>query len=414
MLKYRKTEKNSEKTDHSDQKPAHSSEPVRQKGMKGWRRKTQEMSDGDPEDELFEIDMIREQHLLTENEQRFIAAYESDRRRNLLILLLSLGILCVTVLVSFMLGRYAVTPVNVIKILIGQVIPLPQTWEKIYETVVLQVRLPRILAALAVGSSLAVAGASYQGLFRNPMVSPDLLGASAGASVGACAMMLFNQTGAMVTAGAFVMGIVAVALSYFLSKAVGKGGNMILLLVLCGMTVKTLFTAIVSIIKYLADTEEQLPAITYWLMGSIAKVSYTDLAFFAIPFLIGVVPLMALRWKLNILSFGEDEARSLGIDVKRIRLICIICATLLTASVVSIAGEIGWVGLMIPHLVRFMVGPNNKKLLPMSLIVGATFMLIVDNFCRTMLAYEIPLGVLTSLIGAPFFIFILYKGRSRA
>lgn len=366
------------------------------------------------QEELFEIDIDKEQHLLTENEQRFIEAYRSDRRKNLLILILSLAVLCVVVLVSFMLGRYAVTPVNVIKILVSQFLPIDQTWEEIYETVVIKVRVPRILAALAVGGSLAVAGASYQGLFRNPMVSPDLLGASAGASVGACAMMLFNQTGAMVTAGAFVMGIAAVALSYFLSKAVGKGGNMVLLLVLCGMTVKTLFTAIVSIIKYLADTEEQLPAITYWLMGSIAKVSYTDLVFFVIPFLIGIIPLMALRWKLNILSFGEDEARALGIDVKRIRLICITCATLLTAAVVSIAGEIGWVGLMIPHLVRFMVGPNNKKLLPMSLIVGAVFMLIVDNFCRTLLAYEIPLGVLTSLIGAPFFIFILYKGRSQS
>ena len=368
----------------------------------------------DQENELFEIDMDKEQHLLTENEQRFIEAYQSDRRKNRWILVLSLAVLCAVVLVSFMLGRYSVTPVTVIKILVGQFVPIDQTWEDIYETVVLKVRVPRILAALAVGGSLAVAGASYQGLFRNPMVSPDLLGASAGASVGACGMMLFNQTGAAVTAGAFVMGIAAVALSYFLSKAVGRGGNMVLLLVLCGMTVKTLFTAVVSIIKYLADTEEQLPAITYWLMGSIAKVSYTDLAFFVIPFLIGVIPLMALRWKLNILSFGEDEARALGIDVKKIRLICIICATLLTASVVSIAGEIGWVGLMIPHLVRFMVGPNNKKLLPMSLIIGAVFMLIVDNFCRTLLAYEIPLGVLTSLIGAPFFIFILYKGRSRA
>lgn len=368
----------------------------------------------DAGNELFEIDLSREQELLSENEKQFIRDYQSDRRKNLLILIGSLILMLVVVLISFMMGRYPVNPVNVIKILLGQVFPLEQSWEDIYETVVIQVRVPRILAALAVGGSLAVAGASYQGLFRNPMVSPDLLGASAGASVGACAMMLFNQTGAMVTAGAFVMGIIAVALSYFLSRAVGKGGNMVLLLVLCGMTVKTLFTAIVSIIKYLADTESQLPAITYWLMGSIAKVSYRDLAFFVIPFLIGIIPLMIMRWKLNILSFGEEEAKALGIDVKRIRLVSIFCATLLTAAVVSIAGEIGWVGLMIPHLVRFMVGPNNKRLLPMSLIVGATFMLIVDNFCRTLLAYEIPLGVLTSLIGAPFFIFILYKGRSNS
>lgn len=282
------------------------------------------------------------------------------------------------------------------------------------DTVIWLVRMPRIFAAILVGSSLAVSGATYQGLFRNPMVSPDILGASAGASVGACIMMLFNMGPLMVQIAAFVMGIFAVALSYFLSKSIGKGTNIILLLVLCGMTVNTLFQALVSITKYLADTDEQLPAMTYWLMGSLAKVSYTDILFFLIPFVLGVIPIMALRWKLNLLSFGEDEAKSMGISVSTVRIICIICATLLTASVVSIAGTIGWVGLMIPHLVRFISGPNNKTLIPFSLLTGALFMLVVDNCCRTLLAYEIPLGVLTSLIGAPFFIYILFRTRGNA
>ena len=189
---------------------------------------------------------------------------------------------------------------------------------------------------------------------------------------------------------------------------------MILLLVLCGMTVNTLFQAVVSIIKYLADTESQLPEMTYWLMGSIAKVSYHDLLFFIIPFAVGIVPIVALRWKLNVLSFGEDEAKAMGVNVGAVRVVCIICATLLTAAVVSVAGTIGWVGLMIPHLVRFLVGPNNKTLLPLSLLTGGLFMLIIDNFCRSLMAYEIPLGVLTSLLGAPFFIFILYKRRGAA
>lgn len=180
------------------------------------------------------------------------------------------------------------------------------------------------------------------------------------------------------------------------------------------MTVNTLFQALVSITKYLADTDEQLPAMTYWLMGSLAKVSYTDILFFLIPFVLGVIPIMALRWKLNLLSFGEDEAKSMGISVSTVRIVCIICATLLTASVVSIAGTIGWVGLMIPHLVRFISGPNNKTLIPFSLLTGALFMLVVDNCCRTLLAYEIPLGVLTSLIGAPFFIYILFRTRGNA
>lgn len=274
--------------------------------------------------------------------------------------------------------------------------------------------MPRIFAAILVGSSLSVSGATYQGLFRNPMVSPDILGASAGASVGACIMMLFNMGSVMVQIAAFSMGIFAVALSYFLSKSIGKGSNTVLLLVLCGMTINTLFQAFVSITKYLADTDEQLPAMTYWLMGSLAKVSYKDLTFFLIPFVLGVIPIFSLRWKFNLLSFGEDEAKSMGIDVSTVRIVCIICATLLTAAVVSIAGTIGWVGLMIPHLVRFIVGPNNKTVIPFSLLTGALFMLIVDNFCRSLLAYEIPLGVLTSLIGAPFFIYILFRTMGNA
>ena len=283
-----------------------------------------------------------------------------------------------------------------------------------HDTVIWLVRMPRIIAAMLIGGALSVSGATYQGLFRNPMVSPDILGASAGASVGACFMMLMNQNAVMISLGAFVMGIFAVSLSYFLSKAIGRGSNMILLLVLCGMTVNTLFQAFVSIIKYLADTESQLPEMTYWLMGSVAKVNYRDLAFFLIPFFIGIIPIIALKWRLNVLSFGEDEAKAMGVNVSSIRIVCIICATLLTAAVVSVAGTIGWVGLMIPHLVRFLTGPNNKVLIPMSLFTGALFMLVIDNFCRALLAYEIPLGVLTSLLGAPFFIFILFKRKGNA
>ena len=278
----------------------------------------------------------------------------------------------------------------------------------------MNVRLPRIILAVLIGCCLSTAGAAYQGIFRNPMASPDILGASAGASVGACFMMLLDQGAAMIQLGAFVMGIVAVTLSYFLSKAIGKGSNMVLLLVLCGMTVNTLFNALVSIIKYMADTESQLPEMTYWLMGSIAKAGYRDLLFFVITFVIGTVPILCLRWRLNLLSFGEDEAKAMGVNVGAIRLVCIVCATLLTAAVVSIAGTIGWVGLMIPHLVRFIVGPNNKTLLPLSLLTGGLFMLVIDNVCRALLPYEIPLGVLTSLLGAPFFIFILYKRKGNA
>ena len=362
---------------------------------------------------------------LNEREQEFQRRFRHNLRRGRITGAVIAALLAAAFIISFGVGRYALSPQEVLHsiaagfrhgiwyvgTLFGSTAPEPVWMDGSEDTVVWLVRMPRILAAIFVGGALSVSGATYQGLFRNPMVSPDILGASAGASVGACLMMLLNQGNAMIQLGAFVMGIAAVALSYFLSKAVGRGGNMVLLLVLCGMTVNTLFQAIVSIIKYMADTESQLPEMTYWLMGSIAKADYKDLLFFLVTFAVGAVPILALRWRLNVLSFGEDEARAMGVNVSAVRLICIVCATLLTAAVVSIAGTIGWVGLMIPHLVRFIVGPNNKTLVPLSMLTGGLFMLVIDDFCRALLAYEIPLGVLTSLLGAPFFIFILYKRK---
>ena len=382
----------------------------------------------DAEGTIFDLEELEEGQELTEREERFQKEYRQNRRRARAAITVVSVLLAAAFIVSFAVGRYALAPGRVLVSLwegVRHAFWSVGTWlssraaEPPFmtgreDTVVWLVRMPRILAAILVGSALAASGATYQGLFRNPMVSPDILGASAGASVGACLMMLLDQGNAMIQLGAFVMGIVAVALSYFLSKAIGKGSNMVLLLVLCGMTVNTLFNAVVSIIKYMADTESQLPEMTYWLMGSIAKAGYKDILFFIITFVVGVVPILCLRWRLNILSFGEDEAKAMGVNVGAIRLVCIVCATLLTAAVVSIAGTIGWVGLMIPHLVRFIVGPNNKTLLPMSLLTGALFMLIIDNLCRSLLAYEIPLGVLTSLLGAPFFIFILYKRKGNA
>ena len=377
-----------------------------------WRPKGEWSVTQEP-NSVFDLENIPDDEL-SEREERFRREFRQNRKRARVLMTVLIVLLAVGFIVSFNLGRYNVEPKGVIESLIkgfreglGRI----SEWSNAEDTVVWLVRMPRILGAIMVGGALSVAGATYQGLFRNPMVSPDILGASAGASVGACLMMLLNQGSAMIQLGAFVMGIVAVSMSYFLSKAVGKGGNMVLLLVLCGMTVNTLFQAFVSIIKYMADTESQLPAMTYWLMGSLGKVSYRDLLFFLITFTISIIPIMVLRWRLNLMTFGEDEAKAMGVNVTAIRLISIICATLLTASVVSIAGTIGWVGLMIPHLVRFMVGPNNKTLIPLSLLTGGVFMLIVDDICRSLLAYEIPLGVLTSLLGAPFFIFILYKRK---
>lgn len=373
--------------------------------------KFQKVSSNELDDTYFEVDYTEGEKEKNLNTKKYLKEIKENNYRSAVMGIIITVLLFFVILVSFNVGRYAVSIDNVIKILFKDVFHFEKTWEDVYETIVWNVRMPRIIAALLVGASLSVAGATYQGLFRNPMVSPDILGASAGASVGACLMMLLNQNGITIQVAAFVFGLVAVSLTYGLSKAISKSADMVLMLVLCGLIVSTLFQAFVSIIKYVADTDLLLPEITYWLMGSIAKVTYKDLLFFLIPFVLGIVPIMMIRWQLNVMSFGEDEAKAMGVNVSLIRLICIICSTLLTAGVVSIAGTVGWVGLMIPHLVRFMVGPNNGTLIPISFLTGSLFMLVVDNVCRSAFAYEIPLGVLTSLIGAPFFILILYKHK---
>lgn len=373
--------------------------------------KYQNIVSSDNIDTYFDVNFSESKREKDLNTSKYLKEIKEDNSRSIVIGVFIIVLLFFVILISFNVGRYAVSIDQVVKILFKDIFHFENTWEDVYETIVWNVRMPRIIAAILVGASLSVAGATYQGLFRNPMVSPDILGASAGASVGACFMMLLKQNGVTIQIAAFAFGLLAVSLTYSLSKAISKSADMVLMLVLCGLIVSTLFQAFVSIIKYVADTDLLLPEITYWLMGSIAKVTYKDLMFFIIPFIFGVVPIMMIRWQLNVMSFGEDEAKAMGVNVSLIRLICIICSTLLTAGVVSIAGTVGWVGLMIPHLVRFMVGPNNGKLLPMSFLTGSLFMLIVDDVCRSALAYEIPLGVLTSLIGAPFFILILYKHK---
>ena len=324
------------------------------------------------------------------------------------------GVLIVTslgavVCASFLLGRYSVPPAVVLKIIFG----VKGGWTDAQSLIVLKVRLPRIIAAIAVGSALSVSGATYQGVFRNPIVSPDILGASAGAGVGAALMMVLGFGSVGIQLGAFTVGIFAVALAYCLSRALGRGSDQTVLLVLSGLAVGTLFQSGISIMKYMADPDSKLPEITYWLMGSIARVTTGELKWYAIPYLIGVAPLLALRWQINALTFGDDEARSLGVNTELTRLISIGCATLLTAASVSIAGTVAWVGLMVPHLVRLMFGPNYKTVLPMSVLTGAVFLLAVDNLCRSLMAYEIPLGILTSMLGAPFFVLVLFGRKGR-
>ena len=317
----------------------------------------------------------------------------------------------ITILGSFTLGHYYVSVPDVLAVISNAVFGTNIETAAVNNTVIMQVRLPRIVAALFIGAALASAGASYQGLFKNPMVSPDLLGASAGAGCGACLALLANGSNLEVQLAAFLGGITAVCLTYAISAVVSRGGSMTLCLVLTGMVVAALFQAVITMSKFAADPNDRLPAITFWLMGSLATTQLTDLPKLVIPTLVGVVPMILFRYQLNALSFGDEEARSLGANTRFIRLLFIVCATLVTSSAVAMVGMVGWVGLVIPHLARMIVGPNYKVLLPTSTLLGAVYLLIIDDLCRCLLAVELPLSVLTAVIGAPFFIYLLMRGR---
>jgi len=277
-------------------------------------------------------------------------------------------------------------------------------------TVVFRIRMPRVIAAALIGAALSTAGASYQGMFRNPMVSPDILGASTGAGFGAAMAILlsFNYFG--ITLSAFVFGLGAVMLTYAVSRFSRLDET--LSLILSGVMIGSLFSACTSFIKLVADTEDQLPAITYWLMGSLASIKIPDLPFAVIPIVAGLVPLFLLRWSINLLTTEDDEAKSLGVNTTRLRLIVIICATLMTAASVAVSGMIGWIGLVIPHFCRLMFGYNYRRLIPTSALLGATFLIIVDNVARIATTSEIPLGILTSFVGAPLFIYLILSGGS--
>jgi len=316
----------------------------------------------------------------------------------------------IAVIISLVIGRYPISLPEFFNA-ISNKISGTSTMVNSIDTVLFNVRIPRIIAALLIGGALSVAGATYQGLFKNPMVSPDILGASAGAGFGAALGILLSFNTAGIQISAFLFGLGAVTITYLLSSAIGRGNSATLVLILTGMVVSTLFSSFISITKYVADPTDKLPAITFWLMGGLSSVGLKDLKTLLIPITLGIIPLFFLRWKLNILSFGEEEAKALGLDTSSLRIVIIFCSTLITAGTISVSGMIGWIGLIIPHMARMIVGPNFKVLLPTSLILGATFLLLVDDFARCAFAMEIPLGILTSLIGAPFFIFLLMKGR---
>lgn len=307
---------------------------------------------------------------------------------------------------SFAVGRFPVAPGDAWRALWSAFTGGESGLARNVEAIVLQVRGPRILAALAVGAVLAGAGAAYQNLFKNPLVSPDILGVSAGCALGAGTAILLSLSLVAIQAFAFVGGLIAVGLVVAVGTWV-RGRDPILTLILTGVVVGSLFGAGTALVKYLADPYNQLPAITFWLLGSFSGAMPGDLAV-ALPVMIaGLAPLALLRWRIDLLALSEDEARSLGLDVGRLRLAVIVCATLVTASAVALAGVIGWVGLVIPHAARLLVGASFARVLPLSLALGAGFLLAVDTLCRTAAATEIPPGVATAFVGTPVFILLL-------
>lgn len=315
------------------------------------------------------------------------------------------------ILASVALGRYPIGLREVGGILLSRVMEIEPFWRPVQESLLLQHRLPRILLACMVGCCLATAGAAYQGVFQNPMAAPDILGASSGAAFGAALAILLEMGSSMIVIMAFVCSIATVMLVIYVGSR--TKGKKVTGLVLAGIMVGSLVSSGTSFIKMVADPSDQLPAITYWLMGSLNGTGPEEVLLAAIPMLIGLVPLLVLRWRINILTLGDDEAQTMGVNAKRLRVVVILCATLITASSVAVSGVIGWVGLVIPHLTRRMVGNNYKHLMPATMLFGAIFLLLVDDLSRNLLATEIPIGILTSFIGAPFFLYLITRDGER-
>ncbi len=314
------------------------------------------------------------------------------------------------VLAALAIGKFPVAPGDLLAILGRRLFGLPLAVPATAETVILQVRLPRVLAALTVGAGLAAAGATFQGLFRNPLVSPDILGVSSGAGLGAVLGIVLALPVPAVQALAFGGGLGAVAVVYAVGMAVRRH-DPVLTLVLAGVAVGAMLGAGISLLKVLADPYNQLPAITFWLLGSLATVTPGDVAAILPALLAGLLPLILLRWRVNLMSLGDEEARALGVETRVLRPILIAAATLVTAGAVSITGVIGWIGLIVPHIARLIVGPDYRRLLPASMLLGAGYLVAVDLIARNAGTIEIPLGILTAFVGAPFFLWLLASGR---
>lgn len=321
---------------------------------------------------------------------------------------LGLAGLALLVVLSMMVGKYGDGPKPLFAAL--RQLAMGETTDPLLATVLWNVRLPRVMAAVVVGAALAAAGATYQGLFRNPLVSPDLLGVSVGASLGAVLGIFLSLPVLAIQLAAFAGGLAAV-LAVTAVGALVRERDPVLTLVLAGIAVQALIGAGISLVKVLADPYDQLPAITYWLLGSMTAITRLDVLSILPAVVLGLAPLVLLRWRMNVMTLGEEEAQTLGIDTLKTRIVLIAGATLVTAATVSVTGIVGWIGLVIPHIARMLVGPDFRRLLPAAMMLGAAYLLVVDMLARSIATIEVPLGILTATVGAPFFLWLLIAGK---
>lgn len=327
-----------------------------------------------------------------------------DRKRAFCLFIV---IYILSIIISFSIGRYGISPIELGRILLSRVLPIEKTWGQDKETIVFMIRLPRLLLSSLVGASLALSGLIMQTVFKNPLVSQDVIGASSASAFGASLALLLGLSYLSVSLLAFLSGMLSLLLVMLISSRIRN--NQVLGLILGGIMVSSLFSSATSFIKLVADTENTLPSITYWMMGSLSSFRRSDLVMMLVVFLVSALPMLLLSWRINLLTLNDEEAKSLGINTRLLRSATIIASTLLTAVSVSVTGQIGWIGLVIPHFTRMLAGNDTRTTIPLSMIMGASFLTIVDTISRSAATIEIPLGILTSFVGAPFFLFLIIR-----
>ena len=320
-------------------------------------------------------------------------------------------VLFIVTIVAACSGHYSLGIKECLELIFLKPFGFEGSWSDLDVSVVVGLRLPRILGGILVGACLAMSGASYQSIFQNPLVSPDILGVSSGACVGAALAILMHLPNTMIMLFAFICGIMTVAATLVIPKLLKSDSN--IMLVLSGIVVGGVTGSAMGIIKYVADPQSELPQITYWTMGSLGSVTFEYLLYGIIPIVICTVVLIRMSWWIDIISMGETDAKTLGANVSRIRLISIVCSTMLTALSVCLCGTIGWIGLVVPHFARMFVGPSNTKLMPTAALLGGIFLVVVDTLARSVAPVEVPLGIITGLVGAPFYAWLLYRQRMR-